>query len=139
MIVLDTNVVSELMRATPDLRVRAWAASERVQTLYTTTITEAEVWAGIAVLPDGRRRRGLAVAAEHVFNVLLAERILPFDSEASRAYEAVAADRRAAGRLISTYDCLIAAIARAHGAGVATRNVSDFEGCGIEITNQWDG
>ena len=139
MIILDTNVVSELMNDTPQPEVLAWADSQPIGTLFTTAITEAEVWAGIAVLPYGRRRRNLAVAAERVFSVTFAERVLPFDSEASHAYEAVAGARRAAGRLISSYDCLIAAIASANGAVVATRNVRDFLDCGVEITNPWDG
>ena len=139
MIILDTNVVSELMNDAPQPEVLAWADSQLIGTLFTTAITEAEVWAGIAVLPDGRRRRSLAGSAEHTFSVTFAERILPFDSEASRAYEAVAAARRAAGRLVSSYDCLIAAIARANGAAVATRNARDFQDCGVETLNPWDG
>jgi len=138
-IILDTNVVSELMNDTPQPEVLAWADSQPIGTLFTTAITEAEVWAGIAVLPYGRRRRNLAVAAERVFSVTFAERVLPFDSEASHPYKAVAGARRAAGRLISSYDCLVAAIASANGAVVATRNVRDFLDCGIEITNPWDG
>ena len=139
MIVLDTNVVSELMKATPRSEVLAWAKGQARNTLFITTITEAEIRAGIAVLPEGRRRRDLAAAAEHVLDFSFAGRILPFDSAASHAYGSIVADRRAVGRPISTQDCLIAAIARAHGAGIATRNVSDFESCGVEITNPWDG
>jgi len=138
-IVLDTNVVSELMKDAPQPEVLAWAKGQARDTLFITTITEAEILAGIAVLPEGRRRRALAAAAEHVLDFSFAGRILPFDSAASHAYGFIVADRRVVGRPISTQDCLIAAIARAHGAGIATRNVSDFEGCGVEITNPWDG
>lgn len=137
MIVLDTNVVSELMKDRPQPEVLAWVDDQLADALFITTITEAEIRAGIAVLPDGQRRRGLLAAAEHVFGVSFAERILPFDSEAARAYGFVAAGRRAAGRLISTHDCLIAAITRSQGTAIATRNVDDFEGCGVEITNPW--
>ena len=138
MIILDTNVVSELMNDAPQPEVLAWAKGQARDALFITTITEAEIRAGIAVLPEGRRRGNLARAAEHMFSVTFAERILPFDSRASHAYEAVAAARRAAGRLISSYDCLIAAIASANGAVVATRNVRDFQDCGVEITNPWE-
>ncbi|MXW30027.1 MAG: type II toxin-antitoxin system VapC family toxin [Chloroflexi bacterium] len=139
MIVLDTNVVSELMKGAPQPEVLAWAKGQARNTLFITTITEAEIRAGIAVLPEGHRRRILAAAAEHILDVSFAGHILPFDSAASHTYGSIVADRRTVGRPISTQDCLIAAIARAHGAGVATRNVSDFEGCGIEVTNPWDG
>lgn len=137
MIVLDTNVVSELMRERPQPEVLAWADGHPANTLFTTAITEAEVRAGIAVLPEGKRRRGLAEAAERLFAVAFAERILSFDSEASRAYGFLAASRRAAGRAISTHDCLIAAIARSHAAGVATRDVGGFQDCGVEVINPW--
>lgn len=125
------------MREQPQPEVLAWLDNQPPSTLFTTTITEAEIRAGIAVLPDGRRRRGLAATAEHAFDLLFAQRVLPFDSEAASAYGFLAASRRAAGLLISTHDCLIAAITRSHGAGIATRDVGGFEACGIEITNPW--
>ena len=100
------------MKDRPQPEVLAWVDDQLADALFITTITEAEIRAGIAVLPDGQRRRDLLAAAEHVFGVSFAERILPFDSEAARAYGFVAAGRRAAGRLISTHDCLIAAITR---------------------------
>jgi predicted nucleic acid-binding protein len=98
MIVLDTNVVSEFMRDHPRPEVLAWLDQQLANTLFVTAVTEAEVRSGIALLPSGRRRRGLAAAAERAFGVLFAERILPFDSAAARAYAVIAADRRAAGR-----------------------------------------
>ena len=137
MIVLDTNVVSELMRERPQQEVLDWADGHPANTLFITAITEAEIRAGIAVLPEGRRRRELAETAERLFAAAFAERILSFDSEASRAYGFLAASRRAAGRAISTHDCLIAAIARSHAAGVATRDVGGFADCGVEVINPW--
>lgn len=137
MIILDTNVVSELMRASPQPEVTAWMDGHSISTLFTTAVTEAEVLSGIAFLPDGKRRRGLASAAEHLFGLLFKDRILPFDSSSARAYASIAAARRAAGRPISLADCQIAAIARSRGASVATRNTADFEGCGITIDNPW--
>ena len=137
MIVLDTNVVSEFMRDHPRPEVLAWLDQQLANTLFVTAVTEAEVRSGIALLPSGRRRRGLAAAAERAFGVLFAERILPFDSAAAREFAVIAADRRAAGRPISQADCQIAAIARSRGARVATRNVDDFAGCGVEVMNPW--
>ena len=137
MIVLDTNVVSELMRTTPEPEVLAWLDDQPTSTLFVTTITEAEILTGIAILPDGRRRRGLTGAAERAFGVLFAERILSFDSAAAHAYASIAAARRAAGNPISQADCEIAAIARSQGASVATRDVKGFRDCGIEVINPW--
>ena len=137
MVVLDTNVVSELMRERVDPRVRAWLDSQLNSALFTTTITEAEILTGIAILPDGERRRGIAAAAERAFGVLFAGRILPFDSAAAKAYAVIAAARRAAGHPINHADCQIAAIARSTGASVATRDSDGFQGCGIDVINPW--
>ena len=137
MFVLDTNVVSELMRERPDPVVLGWMDSQLTDTLLVTAVTEAEIRTGIAILPEGERRRGLAAAAERLFGVLFAERILPFDSDAAQAYATVAAERRAAGLPISQADCQIAATARSRGVPVATRDVGDFEGCGVDVTNLW--
>ena len=137
MFVLDTNVVSELMRERVDPRVRAWLDDQLTGTLFVTTITEAEILTGIALLPEGERRRGLTAAAERAFRVLFSERILPFDSAAAKAYAVIAAARRAAGHPINHADCQIAAIARSAGASVATRDSDDFQGCGIDVVNPW--
>ena len=137
MFVLDTNVVSELMRERPDPVVLGWMDKQLTDTLLVTAVTEAEVRTGIAILPEGERRRGLAAAAERLFGVLFAERILPFDSDAARAYATLAAERRAAGRPMSQADCQIAATARSRGVPIATRDVGGFEGCGVDVINPW--
>ena len=137
MIVLDTNVVSELMRTTPQAEVLAWLDDQPTSTLFVTTITEAEILTGIAILPDGRRRRGLTAAVERAFGILFAGRILSFDSAAAHAYASIAAARRAVGNPISQADCEIAAIARSQGASVATRDVKGFRDCGIEVVSPW--
>ena len=137
MLVLDTNVVSELMRERPNPDVLRWVDNQLTDNLFVTSVTEAEIRTGIAILPEGERQRGLAASAERLFSVLFSERILPFDSNAARAYAMLAADRRVAGRPISQSDCQIAAIARCRGASVATRDVDDFEGSGIEVINPW--
>ena len=137
MFILDTNVVSELMKERTNADVLAWLDSQTTETLFVTTVTEAEIRTGIAVLPEGERRRMLADAAERVFSAFFDGRILAFDSIAAQFYALIAAERRAEGRPISQADCQIAAIARSRDITVATRNVSDFEGCGIEVLDPW--
>ena len=139
MFVLDTNVVSELMRERPNPEVLGWMDNQLTGNLFVTSVTEAEIRTGITILPEGERQRGLAAAAERLFGVLFAERILPFDSDAALSYALLAAERRAAGRPISQADCQIAAIAQSRGAPVVTRNAGDFEGCGPEVIDPWAG
>ena len=137
MIVLDTNVVSELLRPAPSRQVEAWLSAQDGAQVYFTAVGEAELRHGVAVLPEGRRRTALTKAIEDILGEDFRGRILPFDSAAAKAYAAIAAERRAAGRPISQFDCQIAAIARANAAAVATRNTSDFEACGIPLMDPW--
>ena len=137
MLILDTNVVSESMRVTPYFRVIEWLDAQVLEELFVTAITEAEIRRGIAILPIGQRRRNLEAAAERTFRVFFSERILPFDSDAASAYAIIASDRRAADHPISQLDCQIAAIARAKGASIVSRDTSGFEGCEFEIVNPW--
>ncbi len=137
MIVLDTNVISELMRGSPQQTVLTWFDAQPTSSLFVTTVTEAEILTGIALLPDGRRRSGLAESADRVFTALFAGRILVFDSDAASIYAEIFVQRHAAGRPISQADCQIAAIARSRGASLATRNVTDFEGIEVELINPW--
>ena len=139
MVVLDTNVVSELMRHDPHADVLLWLDDRATRELFVTAITEAEIRTGIAFLPEGRRRRGIAEAADRAFGGLFAGRVLPFDSPAARAYAEIAAARRVAGRPVSQADGQIAAIARSRGMAVATRNIGDFDNIGIEIIDPWAG
>jgi hypothetical protein len=137
MIVLDTNVVSELLRPAPAKQVEAWLSAQDGATVYFTAVGEAELRHGVAILPTGRRRTALAKAIEGILEEDFRDRILPFDRAAASAYAAIATKRRAAGRPISQFDCQIAAIARAHEAAMATRNTGDYEGCGIEVIDPW--
>ena len=137
MVLLDTNVVSELMRAVPNAEVLAWMDALPARELFVSAVTEAEVRTGFAILPAGARRRGLADASERTLGGLFAGRVLPFDSGAARAYAGIAAASRAAGRPISQSDCQIAAIARSRGMAVATRNVRDFSETGVEVIDPW--
>ena len=139
MIVLDTNVLSELLRPTPAPQVEAWLAAQDGSSVYFTAVGEAELRHGVAILPAGRRRDALAEAIEGMLDDDFRDRILPFDREAAAAYAAIAAERRAAGRPISQFDCQIAALARARGARVATRNTDDYECYGVALVDPWDG
>ena len=137
MIVLDTPVVSELMQDRPRADVLAWLDEQPTRALFVTAVTEAEVLTGIAILPEGRRKRTLAEAAKRTFDRLMGGRVLPFDSAAAQVYAEIAATRRAAGRPISQSDGQIAAIALSHSMAIATRNVRDFEDMGIDLINPW--
>jgi predicted nucleic acid-binding protein len=137
MIVLDTNVLSEVLGPTPAARVVQWLNEQPRASVFTTTVTRGEILYGIRVLPPGKRRDGLQEAAIKIFDVDLAGQVLTFDSTAADEFAEISAARRAAGRTIAQLDALIAGIARSRGAALATRNVSDFEGCGIEIVNPW--
>jgi hypothetical protein len=138
MILLDTNVVSAVMARAPDAAVVAWLDRQETLALYLSAVTVAEIRYGLHVLPDGRRRSSL----EDRFAKFLAEgfsgRILPFDAEAALRYGEIMAARRGASRPMSVLDGQIAAIARAHRLAVATRNVRDFELCGLEVVDPFE-
>lgn len=138
MIIVDTNVISELFRPAPARQVETWLADQDGANLYFTTIGETELRHGVEILPSGKRRTALIRAIEGILEEDFRDRILPFDRPAASAYAAIAAERRALGRPISQFDCQIAAIAREHGASVATRNTSDYESCGVDLLNPWD-
>ena len=137
MIVLDTNVVSELMRPSPNPAVEQWVATRPAASLFFSAVGEAELRYGVAILAAGRRRDSLASAIEAMLRNDFAGRVLPFDSAAARAYAEIAARRRAAGRPVAQIDGLIAAIARSRGMALATRNVRDFEEMGIDLLDPW--
>jgi toxin FitB len=137
-IVIDTNVLSELAKPTADPAVIAWANAQPIEDLYTTAVTEAEMLFGLACMPVGRRQDGLRRAFETAFSALLAGRVLSFDRAAARAYADLAAERRRQGRPVQGADLQIAAIARVRGARViATRNTRDFDECGVPLINPW--
>ncbi|ACI53297.1 PilT protein domain protein (plasmid) [Gluconacetobacter diazotrophicus PA1 5] len=137
MIVLDTNILSELMRSEPDQSVLAWMSSQPLTTLFTTSITQAEILYGLALLPEGRRRDMLVAAARAMFEEDFSGRILSFDGEAAQAYADIASRRRQDGEPISQFDAQIAAVTRSRGAALATRNTRDFIRCGITLLNPW--
>ncbi len=136
-VLLDTNVVSELMRKVPDSAVAVWAAGQPLEDLFFSAVGEAELRYGAAVLPAGRRRETLVSDIERMLSEAFGKRVLPFDSGAARAYADIAAMRRSVGRPVAPADCQIAAIARFRRMAVATRNVRDFEDADIEVLDPW--
>lgn len=136
MIIVDTNVTSELMKPSPSLAVASWVRARSATELYTTTITLAEIRYGIERLPDGRRKDLLRTAAEDVFSAF-AEHVLAFDVSAAAEYAGIVGRRDRAGAPIDGFDAQIASICRAHGAALATRNVKDFQHTGIDVIDPW--
>jgi len=136
MIVVDTNVASELMRLSPAQAIQDWVRSQDARQLCTTAITVAEIGYGIERLPDGRRKETLRAAAAEIFETF-AEQVLPFDTAAAEQYGLVVSQRDRLGLPIDGFDAQIAAICRARGAALATRNVADFDKTGVELISPW--
>ncbi len=137
MILLDTSVVSEPLRTAPDARVVAWIDAQSLETLFLSAVTVAELRAGVALLPAGKRRAGLHDSLETQVLPLFAGRVLPFDLGCSAAYAELLAKARASGLAIASADAYIAAIAAANGLPVATRDTGPFEAAGVVVINPW--
>ncbi|WP_068089578.1 type II toxin-antitoxin system VapC family toxin [Novosphingobium rosa] len=137
MIVLDTNVVSEAMKADPNVSVRQWLDAQAADTLYLTAVTQAELLFGISRLPSGRRKENLAAVLAGI-EALFEGRILPFDSQAASRYADLATAARNHGRGFPTPDGYIAAIADSRGYMVATRDTAPFEAGGVTVINPWE-
>jgi predicted nucleic acid-binding protein len=138
MFLLDTNVLSAMMSATPAPEVAAWIAGQPLELLFTASVCKAEILAGLAIMPEGRRRAGLVEAARGMFMEDFEGRVLPFDTAAAVAYAEIFAMRRGAGRTVATVDLMIASVARSQGASVVTRSVGDFRDCGVAVVNPWE-
>jgi toxin FitB len=138
MIVVDTNVASELMRPSPAKAVLDWMRSQDGGDLCTTAITVAEIGYGIERLPRGRRLEALKAAVAEVFG-MFAEQILPFDAAAAEQYALVVSHRDGLGLPIDGFDAQVAAICRVRGAVLATRNLADFRQTGIDVISPWQG
>lgn len=138
MTILDTNVVSEMMRPVADQQVQRWFGSLSPEETHVTAITVAEILLGIELLPAGRRRDVLRAGAEKTFAVFN-HKVLAFDENAAHAFSSISSVRRRQGRPMSEFDAQIAAITRVHDAVLATRNIDDFEGCGVKLVNPWVG
>ena len=137
MIVLDTSILSELMRPAPSESVVQWLDGQPSASLFTTTVTQAEILYGVSIRPAGKRKQSLAAAVGAMFEQDFKGRVLPFDSPAVVAFAAIGAERARLGRPISQFDGQIAAIARSCGADLATRNTPDFDECGIDVIDPW--
>ncbi len=137
MFILDTNILSAIMGSQPVPEVAAWIAGHPEELLFTATVCQAEILSGIAILPASRRRSGLEAAARTMFLEDFEGRILPFNTEAAEVYADIFAARRGAGLSTPPTDLMIAAVARAKGAGVVTRDIGGFQGCGLTVINPW--
>jgi len=138
MIVLDTNVVTELMRPAPEPRLLRWFSRQVAEDLHLTVVTMAEILHGIELISTSRRRDVLRAGAVRMFGEVFADRVLPFEDRAAHAFSEIAAARRRQGTPMSQFDAQIAAIARVHGATLATRSPYVFEGCGVRLVNPWE-
>ena len=138
MIILDTNVISEPFKPKPDPAVMSWLDAQEPQTLYITTVSMAEMLAGVHKMPEGRRRADLYQLVENKIQSVFENRILVFDMQGVKVFGRVNADACAVGNPIAFADCAIAAIAAAHGFILVTRNVRDFKGTGVGVFNPWD-
>jgi toxin FitB len=138
MIILDTNAVSETLKPAPAKSVLRWLSSQDQRSIFVTVITQAEMLYGVEVLASGRRKQGLLAMTDKLFGEEgFRGRILPFEQESAHEFAKILAGRKAAGRPMSQFDAMIAAIARVHRATLATRNTGDFEHCGIRLVNPW--
>lgn len=138
MILIDTNVISELWKAEPNPDVLAWMDAQAVETLYLSAVTVAELRFGVAVMPEGQRRSIYQERLEKEVLPAFTGRVLPFDLAASRAYADLMAGARLTGKAIGKADGYIAATASACGLMVATRDISPFEAAGLKWVNPWE-
>lgn len=138
MIILDTNVLSALMQAQPDVRVIDWLDRQAPESIWITSITLFESRLGLALLPEGRRRQALEAAFERLLNEHLQNRVLGFDAAAALEAAMLAAARQRAGRPVDLRDTQIAGIAAARRASIATRNLRHFQDLSVPVINPWD-
>jgi len=137
MIILDTNLISEPLHQAPDPRVTAWIDEQPLETLYLSAISAAELRAGVALLPAGKRRRSLEKSLEHKILPLFTRRILSFDLACTPAYAKLLAKARKAGQAVATADAFIAAIAITYNYAVATRDTQTFKAAGVQVIDPW--
>jgi predicted nucleic acid-binding protein len=137
MIVFDTNVISEVLRPAPEPAVLAWLRSVPRREIWTCTVVLAELFSGVDLMPSGRHQQLLREKMELMVPTLFREQVLTFDLPAARAYGPILATRQRMGRPIEEIDAQIAGIARVQEAILATRNIRDFEHCGITLINPW--
>ena len=135
--ILDTDILSEAVKPSPSAKVLHWLAAQERQRVFTTAITKAEMLYGVELLPAGKRRTSLYSVINNIFEREFAGRVLAFDEIAAQIFAKIVAGRHRLGRPISQFDAAIAAIALSRNAVLATRNVADFTGCGIDVVDPW--
>ena len=138
MYILDTNVLTELMKSMGEQVVLEWIDGYSKEMQFTTALNQAEILYGLAVMPKGRRRNELLIRANEMFEQEFNGRVLPFDERAATHYADIYATRKGLGRRFDVVDAQIAAVARANGMAVVTRDIRDFADCEIELVNPWD-
>ncbi len=138
MIVLDTNIVSETMRAEPDRAVAAWLNEQVSDDLYVTVVSLGELTYGVETLPEGRRRKSLAAGIDRIRNAAFKDRILVLDDDSALRSGELMARRKSIGRPMDLADGYIAGITSVYGAVLATRNVRDFEHCGLTVIDPFE-
>ncbi|MEL6352418.1 MAG: type II toxin-antitoxin system VapC family toxin [Cyanobacteria bacterium J06627_28] len=138
MIILDTNVLSELMKSNCSKSVETWVRAQSRNSLFITTITQAEILYGIAILPEGLRKQDLYKTAIALFREDFKDRVLAFHQTVAEHFAIISSYRRSAGNPISQFDAQIAAICLSYQASIATRNIKDFMDCQLEIINPWE-
>lgn len=138
MFVLDTNVISETFKSSPDVGVASWMEGSIAERTYVTALTKAELLVGLGRMPEGRRKAGLGEVIGAFFGTWLKTPVLSFGSREAEFYAKIVTHRRGRGLPVGEFDAQIAAIARSHGFAVVTRNVADFAHSGVEIVNPWE-
>ena len=137
LLILDTNVISELMKPEAEPAVLAWFTRHTQAQFATTAICQAEILGGLAMLPDGKRRRSMLAAAQEIWDIDLEQRVFTFDSPSAQAFADILRRRKKAARPIQFVDAAIAAICATHKAAIITRDTAGFESCGIKVINPW--
>lgn len=137
MIILDTNVISELMKEKPDGRVENWFENLSESQFYTTVVSVSEIGTGISLLDAGKKRDSLQRKHRYIMNNLFKDRVLAFDERAAGHYPKIVSIRKRSGKPIAVMDAIIASICKQHDASLVTRNISDFENIGIELIDPW--
>jgi len=138
MIVLDTNVLSEIIRPHPNENVERWWKAQPSSRLFATSIARAELLSGVGLMPTGKRKTMTLFSIVGILDDVLDQRVLNFDRDAADAYAEILPIRRRSGKPISPLDAMIAAITKSRGAMLATRNTKDFMDCGVELINPWN-
>ncbi|MEO5922608.1 MAG: type II toxin-antitoxin system VapC family toxin [Bryobacteraceae bacterium] len=137
MLILDTQILAEVIRLSPDPKIGAWLGTQPRDDLYTTSLAQADILYNVERLPPGKRRSDLLSAVAEIF-AFFDKRVLPFDPDAARAYPQIILNRKMMGQPIEPANAMLAAITRSRGATLATRNTEQFSGCGIRVVNPWE-